>query len=140
MRQGAIIQAAYTLLNVSSVTSLLSASYGTPAIFQVGQVPRNQSGDALFFPYVTISVPSDVDYSDKLALGGDAVVQIDTWDRHGSALASGLLLRAVSLTLVRQAWQVPGFVTCERDASEMRLDPDGLTMHGLLRLRVLYTD
>jgi hypothetical protein len=140
MRQAEIIQAAYDLLNVPSVTGLLSASYGVPAIFQIGQVPRSQSGDALFFPYVTISIPSDVDFSDKQTLGGNAIVQVDTWDRSGSAIASGLLLRAVSLATIRQEWSVPGFITCEREASDMQIDPDGLTMHGILRLRVLYID
>jgi len=140
MRPEEILQAAYTLLNVSGVTSLLSSSYGVPAIFQVGQVPRNDAGDALYFPYVTFSVPSDGDYSDKLTVGGDAIVQVDTWDRSGSALVTGDLLRAVFLATARQAWSVPGFITCEREAYEMRMDPDGLTSHGILRLRVRYID
>ena len=140
MRQSAIIQAAYSRLNVSGVTSLLSASYGVPAIFQVGRVPRKQSGDALAFPYISISVPSDVNFSDKLNLGGSAVVQVDVWDRSGSAVALGNIMRAASLATIRQTWSVPGFITCERDSSDIIADPDGLTMHGLIRLRVLYLE
>jgi hypothetical protein len=140
MRQAEIIQAAYDRLNVSPVTGLLSASYGVPAIFQVGRVPRTQSGDPLSFPYISTSIPSDVNFSDKLHLGGSAVVQIDVWDRSGSAVALGDIMRAASLATIRQAWAVPGFITCERESSDIIPDPDGLTMHGLIRLRVLYLD
>jgi hypothetical protein len=140
MRQAEIIQAAYNLLNVSLVTSRLTASYGVPAIFQVGRVPRTQSGDPLSFPYISISVTSDIAYDTKLDLGGSAVVQIDVWDRSGSAVALGDIMRAASLATIRQTWAVPGFITCERENSDIIPDPDGLTMHGLIRLRVLYLD
>jgi hypothetical protein len=49
-------------------------------------------------------------------------------------------MRAVSLATIRQAWNVPGFITCERESSDIIADPDGLTMHGLIRLRVVYLD
>jgi hypothetical protein len=140
MRQAEIIQAAYDLLNVSPVTGLLSASYGIPAIFQVGRVPRTQSGDPLAFPYISISVPSDVAFDTKLDLGGSAVVQVDVWDRSGSAVALSNIMRAASLATIRQDWAVTGFITCERESSDIIADPDGLTMHGLIRLRVLYLD
>jgi hypothetical protein len=140
MRQAEIIQAAYDRLNVTPVTGLLSASYGVPAIFQVGRVPRTQSGDALAFPYISISIPSDVAYDTKLDLGGSAIVQVDVWDRSGSAVALGNIMRAASLATVRQVWSVPGFITCERESSDIIPDPDGLTMHGLIRLRVLYLE
>jgi hypothetical protein len=130
----------YDLLNVSGVTSLLTQSYGVPAIFQVGRVPRSQAGDAQYFPYITISVPSDVDFSDKGALGGNAIVQVDVWDRSGSATALKTIMRACEAATVRQEWGVDGFITCNRDSSDVIADPDGLTMHGLIRLRVMYLD
>jgi hypothetical protein len=141
MRQAETIQAAYDLLNVPSVTGLLSTAYKVPAIFQEGMVPRTQSGDPLSFPYITINVPSDVDFSDKLNLGGNAIVQVDVWDRSGSKLIlGGMMLAAINAT-VRKTWLgLPGFITCERESSDMIADPDGLTMHGLIRLRVLYLD
>lgn len=140
MRTPDVIQACYDRLNVPSVTSLLSDGYDDAAIFQVGRVPRTQSGDAAFFPYITISVPSDVDFSDKGDLGGNAIVQVDVWDRSGSALALGLIMRAALLATVRQDWNVPGFITCERENSDVIADPDGLTSHGIIRLRVMYLD
>jgi hypothetical protein len=140
MRTAELLQAAYDLLSVPAVTGLLSPVYGVPAVFQVGRVPRQNAGDAGLFPYITYSVPSDVDYSDKGDLGGEAVIQVDVWDRSGSALALGLIMRAASLATVRQEWAVPGFITCERESSDVIPDPDGKTMHGLIRLRVLYLD
>lgn len=140
MRTEEILSACYAQLNIGGVIFLLSQSYGVPAIFQVGRVPRDDAGDAAFFPYVTFSIPSDVDFSTKDSLGGSAIVQVDVWDRSGSALACGLIMRAVLLATVRQEWNVPGFITCERESSDMQMDPDGLTMHGLIRLRVLYLD
>lgn len=140
MRQAEIIQACRDLLNVPAVTSLLSAAYGEVPIFQVGRVPRNDAGDPLDFPYVTTSIPADTDFSDKQDLGGNAVVQVDVWDRSGSALIAGGIMRAVQLATVRQEWNVPGFITCERESTDMLMDPDGMTTHGLIRLRVLYMD
>jgi hypothetical protein len=140
MRQAAIIQAAYTRLNTSTVTSLLSAAYGVPAIFQVGRVPRTQSGDPLSFPYISISVPNDAAFDTKLDLGGSAIVQVDVWDRSGSAVTLGNIMRAASLATIRQTWSVPGFITCERESSDIIADPDGLTMHGLIRLRLMYLE
>jgi len=141
MRQAQIIQAAYDRLNVSPVTGLLSASYGVPAIFQEGMVPKTQSGDPLFFPYITINVPSDVNFSDKLSLGGNAIVQVDVWDRSGSKLILGEMMLAAINATVRKEWSgLPGFITCERESDDMIADADGLTMHGLIRLRVLYLD
>lgn len=138
MRTADLITACYAQLNVSSVTSLLSDHYGIPAIFQVGRVTRGDSGDPLFFPYVTFAVVSDADFSTDADLGGDAVVQIDVWDRSGSAVALGDIMRAVSLAVIRQEWVVPGFITCDRESSDVVMDPDGLTMHGIVRVRVLY--
>lgn len=140
MRQTELIQAAYTRLNTLIVTSFLTASYGVPAIFQVGRVPRTQSGDPLAFPYISISIPGDVAFDVKDNLGGSAIVQLDVWDRSGSAVTLGNIMRVASLATVRQAWNVPGFITCERESSDVVPDPDGLTMHGLIRLRVLYLD
>lgn len=140
MRQADVLEACYARLNVPAVTGFLSTQYGGPAIFQVGRVPRDDAGDAQFFPYITISVPSDVDFSDKLDLGGSAIVQVDVWDRSGSVLLLGDKMRAVSLATVRQPWIVPGFIACERVDSEIRDDPDGLTKHGMVRLRVRYID
>ena len=140
MRQAEIIQACYTRLNVSAVTSLLSTGYGIPAIFQAGRVPRNDAGDPAFFPYITFSLPSDVEMDTNAELGGNAIVQIDAWVRSGSAVSVGNLTRAIALATVRQAWTVPGFITCERESTDITIDPDGLTMHGMVRVRVMYRD
>ncbi len=140
MRTAEVMQACYNLLSASSLPDALSQEYGVPAIFQAGRVPRDDAGDARFFPYITYSVPSDVDFSTDGTLGGNAVVQIDVFDRSGSALALGVLLRTAALLTVRQAWGVAGFVSSERITSDVMPDPDGLTMRGMLRVRVLYMD
>jgi len=140
MRQGDILQACYDLLDHASVTGLLSASYGVSAIFQRGRVPRDDAGDARYFPYITYWIVADGDYSDKSALGGDAVVQVDIWDRSGSELTTAALMRAVSLRIVRQTWAITGFIDCAREMSEIMDDPDGLTKHGEIRARVTYID
>jgi hypothetical protein len=140
MRTAEVLQACYDLLTVPSVTGLLSQAYGVPAVFQVGRVPRQDASDATLFPYITYSVPSDQDYSDKDSLGGNAIVQVDVWDRSGSALALGLIMRAALLETVRRKWNIPGFIDCAREASDPIPDPDGKTMHGIIRLRVVYLD
>lgn len=140
MRTAELVQACYARLNVASVTSLLTSAYGVPAIFQVGRVPRNDAGDPLFFPFASFAVVTDADFSTKGDLGGSAIVQVDIWDRSGSAVTLGNIMRAAELATVRQPWTVPGFITCERENSDVVPDPDGLTMHGIIRLRVRYLD
>jgi len=140
MRQGDLLQACYDLLDDTSVTSLLSTGYGVSAIFQRGRVPRNDAGDASYFPYITYGLVADTDYSDKGALGGDAVLMVDIWDRSGSELTTAAMMRAASLRLVRQTWAVTGFIDCAREGSDITDDPDGLTKHGSIRVRVAYID
>lgn len=141
MRTAELIQACHDLLSTNAgLVSQLSQAYGVAPVFQVGRVPRKDGGDPLAFPYVTVSVPNDGDFSTKGTLGGSAIVQIDVWDRSGSAISMAGLMRMASLAVVRQPWDVPGFITCERENSDVIADPDGKTMHGLIRVRVMYLD
>lgn len=140
MRNGDITRACYALLNVPSVTGLLSSAYGEPAVFQVGKVPQGDAQDNARFPYVTFGIPSNVNFSDKQYLGGNAIVQIDVWDRSGSNATLGDLMNAVELAVVRKEWAIPGFITCEPEGSDQIADPDGLTMHGIIRVRLLFLD
>lgn len=135
------MQACYARINVPAITALLSGQYAPqPAIFQRGRVLRNQSGDAQFFPYLTYHLVSDVDWSTKDGLGGEASVQIDVWSRSGSAMEPSLIARQVMMATVRQDWNIPGFITCERESVALLDDPDGLTKHAMIRVRLLYLE
>ena len=140
MRPAELITACYARLNVPAVTDLLTQDYGVPAIFQRGKVPQEKAGESGFFPYISFRIVSDADFSTKQSLGGSAVIQIDVWDRSGSAVALGGIMRAALQAVVRQDWTVPGFITCDREMLEQIDDPDGVTMHGVIRVRVQYLE
>jgi hypothetical protein len=140
MRTGDLIRACYARLNTPSVTNLLTSAYGVPAVFQIGKVPQTPAQDPLAFPFITFGVTSNVNFSDKLNLGGEAVLQIDVWDRSGSNATLGDIMNAAALATVRQAWSIPGFITCEFESDAQVADPDGLTMHGIILVKVLFLD
>lgn len=141
MRPAEIMAACFQRLNVSGVTSLLSSAYA-PEVpiwpFEAPQAADSESPSR--FPYITIEPVSDVDFSTSDNLGGNAVVQVNIWYRGNSPAAVGAIMRAALLATVRKDWNVPGFITCEREMWGIREEDDGKTLHGILRLRVLYLD
>jgi hypothetical protein len=140
MKSAALQQAIYTRVNDSSVTSLLSAAYSPlPAIFT--DVPQSIDAEKeTNFPFVTIGADTINAFDDKDSPGGNAIVQIDIWDRASSMLDIKALADAVDARLRRQALTISGatHITTELESVVFSRDPDGKTKRALLLYRVLW--
>jgi len=129
--------AVFAKLNVSAITSLLSAEYGAiPAVFHDTALQAPDSGAGDYFPYVSFSVVSDIGFNTSDANGTNAIVQVDVWSRLGTTQCE-TIAQAVYDQLHRTSLAVTGHITTECEAMDFTLDPDGITRRGLLRFRVL---
>jgi hypothetical protein len=140
MKSAALQQAIFTRLNDSSITALLSTAYAPlPAIFT--DVPQAIDAEKESnFPFITIGGDTINPFDDKDAPGGNAIVQIDIWDRASSMLDLKALADAVDARLRRQALSISGatHITTEMDSSVFTRDPDGKTKRALILYRVLW--
>jgi hypothetical protein len=123
-------------LNVSAVTSLLSAQAPAPAIYWEGAPQRKDSGDDAFFPYITVSAPSNVLYATKDTTGDNVILQVDIWSRTANG-ALERIAKAAYDRLHRTDWSLTGFITSEVEGMDFMLDPDGKTRRCMIRVRVL---
>ena len=128
--------AIHTRLNATSVTSLLTASYGTTAIFNEWVPQVTDAGDPAFFPFITMSFPASTAYDDKGEIGQSSVVQIDVWSRVNTTQVKAIA-KAVYDRLHRQDLGVTGHITTQCEDMVFERDPDGITRRGRLSFRVL---
>lgn len=139
MKAAALQQAIYNQLNHSSVTDLLSSAYTVPAIFS--DVPQAADSEvAANFPYVVIGGDNISPYDTKASLGGNALVQVDIYDRSDSPLTTKAIADAVDARLRRQALTISGVthITTELESSLTVPDEDGKTLRILSLYRVLW--
>jgi len=140
MKSAALQQAIYTRLNDTSVTSLLSTAYAPlSAIFT--DVPQSVDAEKdSGFPFITIGADTITPFDDKDSPGGNAIVQIDIWDRASSMLDLKALVDVVDARLRRQALTITGatHITTEMDSCAFSRDPDGKTKRALMIYRVLW--
>jgi hypothetical protein len=123
-------------LNVSAVTSLLSAQAPAPAIYWETAPQRKDSGDDAFFPYVTVSAPSNAGFTDKDASGDNVILQVDIWARTADG-ALERIAKAAYDRLHRTDWGLTGLITAEVEGMDFMDDPDGKTRRCMIRVRVL---
>lgn len=140
MNAAALQQAIYARLNDASVTSLLSTAYAPlPAIFtDVPQAidPERETD----FPYISIGADTITPYDTKDAPGGNALVQVDVWDRAASMLDIKAVADTVDARLRRQALTITGatHITTELESCIFTPDADGKTKRALMLYRVLW--
>lgn len=133
-----IIQDIYTMLNVASVTSLLSTAYGTPAIFYK-TAPQSADSEAPgAFPYVTYFVAADPGNRTNQGDGHAAVLQVNVFHRTQSATALAALAQSVYDQIHRQPMPtLIGHITTEGQDWADEDDPDGRTKIARLQFRIL---
>ena len=140
MKSAALQQAIYTRLNDTSVTALLSTAYAPlAAIFT--DVPQSVDAEKeTDFPFITIGADTITAFDSKDDPGGNAIAQIDIWDRAKSMLDIKALVDVVDARLRRQPLAISGVthITTEMDSMVISRDPDGKTKRALLLYRVLW--
>ena len=113
--------------------SALQAFIGTTArVFD--HVPQSS-----IYPYVVIGETTGEDFDTKTEDGMAQQVMIHTWSRYRGSKEAKQIMGAVVDALDQQALSVTGhtLVLLRFEFSDLFLDPDGLTRHGVQRFRAL---
>ena len=140
MKAKALQQAIYNQLNDSSITDLLSDAYA-PMVAIFSDVPQVVEGeDEDYFPFITMGPQTISAFDEKDNVGGNAVVQINIWDRSHSELAIKEIGDAVDARLRRNSLSISGatHITTELESAEVSDDPDGKTKRMLMLYRILW--
>ncbi len=129
--QWVLQQAVYAALRADSTLQALTGA--TPArVFD--HVPQDSD-----FPYVVIGEATTADWDTKTEDGMNQTLMIHSWSRHRGLKEVKLMMAAVVDALDRQALSTTGhtLVQLRFEFSDTFLDQDGLTRHGVQRLRAL---
>lgn len=90
------------------------------------------------YPYVSLGPSLDVSDRTSDGDGIESTVQIDIWSRQGSFKEARAISAAIRTVLDCQSLLVTGLSSCISHvigANYLR-DPDGVTRHGVLRVRL----
>jgi hypothetical protein len=111
----------------------LQALIGTPArIYDV--VPPDAQ-----FPYVTLGDMTVRDFDTKDRTGFEQVCVLHAWSRYRGRKELKSILQAIFDRLHQAALSVAGgdFVSCQFLSCSVGAENDGLTLHGVMRLRIV---
>jgi len=126
--QFALQEAVFTKLNSDSqLTNTLGASV-------YDEVPQGSA-----FPYVQLGEEVSTDYSTKDEVGGETTLNIHVWSRSHGAKETKQIMDRVHTLLHDVSLSVTGynFVNNRFEFSDVLRDPDGITRHGIMRLRAV---
>ena len=133
--QGAVITA---LKANGTLTAMLAT---TTSIYD--NVPEvADSGDSSAFPYVVIgddtSIPFDADDTD----GFEATITVHTWSRTATHKQAKQIIGSIYDSLHKTELVVTGYntVLVLYEFSTTEKDPDGITIHGIQRFRIIITE
>lgn len=96
-------------------------------------VPEGQA-----FPYVTIGEDTVVDWSTKTNAGEEITHTIHVWSRYAGKKEAKEILSMVLEAITKQPLVLTGGFSVDytaMDFMEVFTDEDGLTRHGVLRIR-----
>lgn len=93
------------------------------------------------FPYVQIGVSQAVQNDVQCREGGDEFIDLHVWSRQRGQMEAKQVMDAVHTALHDQPLTVTGRdVTLVRiDRTRMLMDPDGITRHGVVTVRIHHT-
>ena len=97
-------------------------------------VPRNAE-----FPYLTLGQSALVDWSTGTEYGAEHVLTLHVWSRAGGTRETLDIIAAVNEVLKDVPIELPGhvLVNLRFEYADARRDPDGETVHGILRYRAV---
>lgn len=122
-------------LAIALKTALTTALGSTPVY---DAVPPSVDHSAAFC-YVTLNDIQAIDWSTKTFNGQDFAVNIHVWSSYRGNKEVQEKFDTIHTALHNAALSVTGAATviCRYEASQIFLDPDGLTRHGVQRFRIV---
>ena len=117
----------------SNVNTLLATFDSVPAVFT--HTPQDFSG----YPYIVVKDILLNGNDNDADLGFEGVINIHTWSDKRDLLFVGNLQKAIYDALHHFDMPMAGYDTVEmhQEYSNILLDPDGITMHGIQRYRII---
>lgn len=117
----------------TAIYTRLSSYPSMPTVYD--DVPQSSST----FPYVVIGEDTHSPWDTDDSTGAESTVTIHVWSRQRGKKEAKDIQALIYAALHRYELDVAGFylVTLEFDYSDVVLDADGLTRHGVSRYRTL---
>ena len=117
----------------ATLTALLTAYAASPAVFT--HVPQ----DLETYPYVVLFDSGLDDDSNDCNLGFDGVLNIHSWTDQRDIAVIGNIQKAIYDVLHHAELAMTGYEMIElhQEFSTILRDPDGITLHGVQRYRIL---
>lgn len=93
------------------------------------------------FPFVTVGEATVREWDDDTLTGFEADVMIHVWSRASHRLEAKQVQDSIYAALHRSALTIgtAPAILCDHVQSETLRDPDGITIHGVSRYRVVWT-
>jgi len=115
-----------------AVFDRLSGYPGMPTVYD--DVPKGAA-----FPYVAIGEDTHIPWDTDDSVGSESTVTLHVWSRYRGKKEAKQIQGLIYDALNRHELVVAGFVvvTLEFVYSDVLLDPDALTRHGVQRFRAL---
>lgn len=122
----------------TAIYQKLSLALAVPVYDHVPQV--DDAGDNGDYPYVRIESPRDNENDTDNDTGFDTTIQLHVWSRYRGNKEAAELQAQIYNALHRQDLTVTGYGVSDvhQEFSEIMLDPDGITRHGVQRFRIFY--
>lgn len=120
-----------------AVFAALAADAGLAAL--VGDRIFDAVPRAATFPFVSFGAATAADWSTGTDTGSEHRLTVNIWSRAGGRQESWAIGARIDAALHDQplALEDHGLVNLRRELAEVRLDPDGLTWHGVFRFRAV---
>ncbi len=90
-------------------------------------------------PYITIGMTQERDWSTSTEGGSEHVVTLHCWTENKGRKLADEILQSVKEIMASASLSMSnhGLVNLVYEFSEIRRDPDGETLHGLVRYRIV---
>lgn len=121
-----------------AVYDQLSAYPDMPSVYD--DVPVDVKGQpAVAFPYVVLGEDTHIPFDTDDSLGSESTVTLHVWSRYRGKKEAKGIQALIYDALTRQPLMLDAhdLITLEFEYSEVMLDPDGITRHGVQRFRAL---
>jgi len=91
------------------------------------------------FPYITIGQSVNLDWSTGTEDGNEHSLTLHVWSRAGNSHEVHEIIQVIRMVLHNQALSLEDhyLVNLRHEFTEARLDPDGETVHGIVRYRAV---
>lgn len=121
-----------------SIYQVLAGSSELTALLGCEHIYSNPP-PAAQLPYITLGQTVNLDWSTGTEDGNEHSLTLHVWSRADSAIEVHEIIQVVRMLLHNQPLELENhyLVNLRHEFTEARIDPDGETMHGIVRYRAV---